>query len=231
MPTLLITGANRGLGLEFARQYAADGWHVVATCRDPERSKELRSLPGSVMVHRLDVADFAAVAALGRTLAEHTIDVFIANAAVVDVPPDTPPGAIDEAGWMRMFRVNTMAPLACAAAFVRQVARSNERKMIAMSSWRGSIASNLKGGYYAYRSTKAALNSVWRAFAIDHPEVIAAVLSPGPVRTDMTRYDPERWPTLPLPEQRVPDLRRVIAGLAQSHSGRFWHYTGEELPW
>ena len=134
MPTTLITGANRGLGLEFARQYAADGWEVIATCRDPQVATELRALGARVSIHRLDVSDFAAIAALGRELADASIDVLIANAGTMNARPAMRADAIDERAWAADFHTNAMAPLACAAAFLPQVARSGERKMIAISS-------------------------------------------------------------------------------------------------
>lgn len=228
---MLITGANRGIGLEFARQYAADGWRVLATCRQPERAQELRALGPAVGIHRLDVTDASAIAALRTALEDETIDVFIANAGIMGALPGVPPEEIDQEGWLQAFRINTVAPLACAMAFLSHVARSRERKMLAISSWIGSIGSNTAGGHYVYRSTKSALNAVWRSFALDHPQVIAAVLSPGAVRTDMTRYDNDRWGALPEPAEHVAGLRTVIAGLTQAHSGRFFHFNGDELPW
>src|SRR5205807_991585 len=116
MPTVLLTGASRGLGLEFTRQYAAAGWRVIATCRDPERADALRAVAGSVEIHRLDAADFAAVARLAAALGEVAVDVLIANAGIIG-PRDMAPGAIDAAAWAEVFRVNTMAPLALAGAF------------------------------------------------------------------------------------------------------------------
>jgi NAD(P)-dependent dehydrogenase (short-subunit alcohol dehydrogenase family) len=225
MATVLITGANRGLGLEFARQYAEDGWRVVATSRTPEKAQALRAFGDAVTVHRLDVADFAAVAALGRELARETIDVLIANAGVAG-PRGMTPVAVDAAGWGDTFRVNAMAPLAVAGAFRAQVARSEQRKMIAITSRLGSIAANAEGGMYGYRSSKAALNAVWRSFALDHPELIAAVLHPGWVRTDMGG----KQAALGV-EESVSALRRVIVGLGKADSGGFFNYDGAPIPW
>lgn len=225
MATVLITGANRGLGLEFARQYAGDGWRVIATSRAPEKAEALRALGAAVTVHRLDVADFAAVAALGRELGRETIDVLIANAGVTG-PRGMTPQAVDAAGWGDALRVNAMAPLAVAGAFTAQVARSEHRKMIAITSRLGSMAVNTEGGMYAYRSSKAALNAVWRSFALDHPELIAAVLHPGWVRTDMGG----KQASLGV-EESVTGLRRVIAGLGKAKSGGFYNYDGSPIPW
>jgi NAD(P)-dependent dehydrogenase (short-subunit alcohol dehydrogenase family) len=223
MPTVLITGANRGLGLEFARQYAADGWRVIATSRSLEKAAALRAQRAEV--HPLDVADIAAVAALGRELQREAIDVLIANAGVAG-PRGMTPEAIDAAGWAETFRVNTMAPLALAGAFAAQVARSEQRKMIAISSRLGSIAANSEGGMYAYRSSKAALNAVWHSFALDHRELIAAVLHPGWVRTDMGG----KSAALGV-EESVAGMRRVIAGLEKAASGGFFSYDGSPIPW
>ena len=223
MPTVLITGANRGLGLEFARQYAADGWRVIATSRSLEKAAALRSQGAEV--HPLDVADTAAVAALGRELQRETIDVLIANAGIAG-PRGMKAEAIDAAGWAEIFRVNTMAPLALAGAFTAQVARSEQRKVIAITSRLGSIAANSEGGMYAYRSSKAALNAVWHSFALDHRELIAAVLHPGWVRTDMGG----KSAALGV-EESVAGMRRVIAGLGKAESGGFFSYDGSPIPW
>jgi NAD(P)-dependent dehydrogenase (short-subunit alcohol dehydrogenase family) len=227
MLTVLISGANRGLGLEFARQYAASRWRVIATARSPEKADALLALGPAVSVHRLDVADFAAVAALGQALAHESIDVLIANAGVSgpsDLRPETV--AAESEAWARTLRVNAMAPLALAGAFRAQVARSEQRKMVAMTSILGSIGGNSGGGMYAYRSSKAALNAVWRSLAIDYSEIIAVALHPGWVRTDMGGA------SAPVaPEASIAGLRRVIAGLGKADSGRFYDYEGKSIPW
>jgi NAD(P)-dependent dehydrogenase (short-subunit alcohol dehydrogenase family) len=230
LPTVLITGANRGLGLEFARQYAGDDWQVIATCRDPARADDLKKLGKKAEIEKLELGNLDAIAALGRRLASREIDVFIANAGVMSAPYMTPE-AIDEAAWLADFRINVIAQLACAAAFLPAVARSAQKKMVAMSTGVASIADNVSGGKYAYRSSKAALNAAWRSFAIDHPQLACALLVPGPLRTDMTRYDPQRWPTLPDPEHNIAGLRSVIAGLTPAQSGSFLRYDGAIGPW
>ena len=225
MPTVLITGANRGLGLEFARQYAAEGWQVIATCRRPAEASTLKALGADVAVHGLDVADVAAITALSRELGRATVDVLIANAGV-GFPDDMSLDAVDAEGWGRVLRINTVAPLALAGAFRPQVARSAGRKVIAVSSLLGSIGSNADGGAYVYRSSKAALNAVWRSFALDNPELIAAVLSPGWVRTDMG------GPAAALsPKESVAGMRRVIAKLSPAQSGTFINYEGRPIRW
>jgi NAD(P)-dependent dehydrogenase (short-subunit alcohol dehydrogenase family) len=224
MATVLITGASRGLGLDFARQYAADGWRVLATCRTPIRAMALRDLGAKVAIHALDVTDHAAVHALARELRGEAIDVLIANAGIF-IARDMTPQAVDAGAWLEMFAVNTIAPFVCAGAFLAHVARSGERKMIAVSSLVGSVGHVGHGGQYAYRSSKAALNSAWRTFAYDHPEVIAAMVSPGRVRTDMNPGAPN------APEASVARLRRVIAKLTQAESGGFFRVDGSPAPW
>lgn len=225
MPTVMITGANRGLGLEFARQYAAAGWRVIATSRSLAKAEALRALGGDVAVFALDVADFAAVSALGRELERDSIDVLIANAGIGG-PRAMTPDAIDAAGWGETFRVNSMAPLALAGALRHAVARSEQRKMVAISSRLGSMGANGNGGLYAYRASKAALNAAWRSFAIDHPEIIAALLHPGWVRTDMGGAQ-----ALLAVEESVAGLRRVIGGLGKADTGHFYNHDGSPIPW
>jgi NAD(P)-dependent dehydrogenase (short-subunit alcohol dehydrogenase family) len=224
MPNVFLTGAGRGLGLEFAKQYAADGWRVIATARDPAHADGLRAIRGKVEIHALDVADFAATARLGEMLREEAIDVLIANAGISG-PREMSLKDVDGAGWAEVFRVNTMAPAAIAGALIDQIARSEQRKAIAISSRLGSVAEN-NGGMYVYRSSKAALNAVWKSFAVDNPGLIATVLHPGWVRTDMGGA------AAPVaPAESVAGMRRVIAGLTKQDSGGFRNFDGTPIPW
>ena len=224
MPTVLLSGASRGLGLEFARQYAAAGWRVIATCRDPERAEALRGLSGKVELHRLDVVDFAAIGRLAEALRGEALDLLIANAGMTG-PRDMSEESIDATAWGEVFRVNAMAPLALAGAFAPHLARGSERKAIAIGTRMGSVALN-EGGRYIYRSSKAALNMVWSCFAKANPALIAAVLHPGWVRTDMGGS------SAPVqPADSIAGMRRVIAGLRPQDSGCFFDYTGAALPW
>jgi NAD(P)-dependent dehydrogenase (short-subunit alcohol dehydrogenase family) len=225
VPTVLITGAGRGLGLELARQYAAEGWRVIATVRDVKKAKELGALGPKIEIHPLEVTDLEAVAALAHELARDTIDVAIANAGVSLARAMTP-GRIDETAWIDTLRVNTIAPLALAGAVLGPVERSEGKRLIAISSRLGSIGANDAGGQYAYRSSKAALNAAWRSLALDHRGVIAVVLHPGWVKTDMGGAG--------APVERkdsVAGMRRVIAKLTPADSGRFFDFQGAEIPW
>lgn len=218
MPTVLISGANRGIGLEFVRQYSQDGWSVVATVR--ERSHELEKL--DVRVDELDMTDLEAVASFGEQLEK--LDLLIANAGTYG--PRSVTTAENARSWSETFIVNTIAPFLLAQSVLSLVARS-QGKLIAITSKMGSIEDNSSGGYIAYRSSKTALNSAWRSLAIDNREkVVAAVLHPGWVQTRMGGS------SAPLTtEQSVSGMRRVIEGLGPAQSGRFWSYDGSEIPW
>jgi NAD(P)-dependent dehydrogenase (short-subunit alcohol dehydrogenase family) len=231
MASVLVTGANRGLGLEFVRQYAADGWRVFACCRDPQAASELRDLAGPaggrVSLHRLDVADRSQIDALARELKDEPLDVLLNNAGVYG-PDKVALGRIDYAAWEHVLAVNTLAPLKMAECFVDNVARSGRKILASVSSTMGSIARNAEGRHYYYRSSKAALNMAVKSLAIElKPRgIIAVVLCPGWVRTDMG------GPNAPLaPEQSIAGLRRVLAGLGPNDSGKFLSYDGSEVPW
>jgi NAD(P)-dependent dehydrogenase (short-subunit alcohol dehydrogenase family) len=225
MPTLFISGANRGIGLEFARQYAADGWRVLATARDPQGATELNEIAGDVTIRPLDLdGDFFEIDWAG-VLGTEPIDLFISNAGVMG--PQQIDTIDDAAEWINMLAVNSVAPVVLAKAALPLVAAAGG-KLIAITSKMGSIADNNSGGYIAYRSSKAALNAAWRSLAIDvRPQgVTAAVLHPGWVQTRMGGTQ------APLtPEQSVAGMRQVIAGLTADQSGSFFNYDGAPIPW
>ena len=218
MPSVLITGANRGIGLEFARQYSNHGWDVTATVR--ESSPELDSI--GVRIERLDMRDFEAVAGFGDRL--DSLDLLIANAGTYG--PRTVETPDDAEGWAETFAVNTIAPFLLAQSVLPKVAQSRG-KLIGISTRMGSIDDNSSGGFISYRSSKSALNSAWRSLAIDNRgKVIAAVLHPGWVETRMG------GPNAPLePEESVAGMRRVIEGLGPEQSGGFFSYDGSEIAW
>jgi NAD(P)-dependent dehydrogenase (short-subunit alcohol dehydrogenase family) len=227
MPTCLITGANRGLGLEFVRQYAAEGWKVIATCRQPARAEGLDALEGEIEVHPLDVTDFARVEELAKKLKGEPIDLLI-NSAGIYGPRVVPYAAVDYAAWAEVLRVDTMAPLKISALFSENVAKSKLKRIVAISSNMGSIADNTAGGSYIYRSAKAALNAVMKSLAIDlkQKQIAVAVLHPGWVRTDMG------GPGAKIEAfESVAGMREVIDGLGLDNSGRFINYDGTDLSW
>ena len=226
MSTVLITGAARGLGLDFTRQYAAKGWKVLACARRPE---VLKGIAGDIHPHKLEVTDYQAVGALASTLAGEAIDVLICNAGIGGVEGRSAGvlGQVEPAVWREIFEVNALAPLMMAQAFVGHVARSQQRKLIAISSRLGSISQN-NGARYAYRASKTALNMEWKSLSLDTADrkLICVVLHPGWVQTDMGGS------AAPLTiDQSVPAMVKVIAGLKPSDNGRFLNYDGTEISW
>lgn len=222
MKRVLVTGAGRGLGLEIARQYAAEGWEVVATVRDPARAGELTAL--GVRVEALDMRDFAALAAFPERLGGEPLDLFIANAGLSKAKWIR--SRDDGEAWQEVHAVNSVAPTLLAETLLPLVEAAGGR-MAAISSRMGSIDDS-SGGYIGYRASKAALNAAWRALALGWRErpVTLLLLHPGWVRTDMG------GPQAPLQaEESVAGMRRVIAGLPRSASGAFVDYRGEPVPW
>lgn len=226
MPTVLITGASRGLGLEFVRQYAADGWHVHACCRAPGRAGELAAVAGDVQVHGLDVTNAAGIAALARDLGGGAIDLLVNNAGIYGRRQSL--GRIDYDGWAEVLRTNTLGPIAVTEALLANLEKAGSAKVALMTSRMGSIADNTSGGTYAYRASKAALNAAGRSLALDlgGRGIAVVLLHPGWVRTDMGGAGGQ----IDAP-QSVAGLRRVIAGLSAAGSGRFFAYDGREIPW
>ena len=231
MSTVLITGANRGLGLEFARQYAADGWQVFATCREPDAARELRGLAaehdGRIRILTMDVADDASVRAAAGALGAEVIDLLLNNSGVGG-PEDERLGRLDYAAWQGVLDVNTLGPMRVTEAFLDNVARSREKKVVTITSGMGSLADNTSGGSYAYRSSKAAVNMVMRSLAVDLAPrgITCVVINPGWVRTDMGGRSGRLSPA-----ESIEAMRSVIASLKPEDSGKFMNYTGKAYPW
>jgi len=219
MPHVLITGANRGLGLEFARQYKEAGWDVVATAR--QSSPELEAL--GVRVELLDMQDLDAVERFGDRL--DRLDLLIANAGTYG--PREVTSAEEAREWAETFVTNTIAPFLLAQS-VLPLVEASSGKLITVSTKMGSIEDNTSGGFIAYRSSKAALNAAWRNLAIEarNRGVAAAVLHPGWVQTRMGGA------SAPLePEESVAGMRKVIEGIGPEQSGGFFSYDGTTVPW
>lgn len=231
MPTVFITGANRGLGLEFARQYAAAGWTVIAACRAPAKAKDLKALAiasqGAIAIEELDVTNEASVAALAARQARAKIDLLINNAGIYG-PKNQSLAKMDFAGWAEVLATNSIAPFRLAQALAKQVAASERKTIAIITSAMGSIAENESGNYYAYRSSKAAVNMVARSLAHDLKAqgIIVLTLHPGWVQTDMGGSD------APLkPEASIKNLRQVIERATLADSGRFFGHDGRAIPW
>ncbi len=228
MSTVLITGTNRGIGLEFTKQYAEAGWNVLACCRHPESADKLNALAAkhsNINIYPLDVANFKQVDALAEQLNNVAIDVLVNNAGVY------PNGGLsdkDVAEWLNGFKINSIAPFKIATAFTPHIAQSKFKKLATLSSKMGSIDDNTSGGSYMYRTTKTAANMVMKSLSIDlEPSGIAVVtLHPGWVGTDMGGPN-----ALINVETSANGLRKVIDKLSLSDTGKFIAYDGKEIAW
>lgn len=225
---VLITGANRGIGLEFAKQYAADGWNVLACCREPESAKALQALASesnNIRIFALDVANFHQIDSLALQLKNEAIDVLINNAGVY---PHSTFGETDYDAWAEAFKINSMASLKMAEAFVQHVSRSQLKKITTLSSKMGSIDDNTSGESYIYRASKSAVNMVMKSLSIDLKPygISVATLHPGWVQTDMGGAN-----GLINTQTSVTGLRRVIADLSLENSGQFIAFDGKSINW
>jgi NAD(P)-dependent dehydrogenase (short-subunit alcohol dehydrogenase family) len=228
--TFLITGANRGIGLELTRQAVAREDHVIATCRRPDDAGALRELrgrhPESIEVHELDVASDGSVATLVATLGDRAIDVLINNAGIYGGDAQTLTDT-DYAAWSETLAVNTLAPFRVTAALLPALRRSHRPRVLTVSSEMGSLAGKSTGAY-AYRSSKAAVNKVMQVLAEElRNEGIAVILAhPGWVSTDMGGC------SAPVsPQESAGGLLALVDRMTLEDSGRFLAWTGEELPW
>ena len=218
MPSVLITGANRGIGLEFARQYSADGWDMIATAR--QSSAELDAL--GVRIEPLDLADADAVAGFAAKV-DAALDLLIANAGTSR--PMNTQGADNARDWQAMMMVNAIAPYQLGKALLSRM--TNSGKMIAISSGMGSIGEN-GGGWVPYRTSKAALNMAWSNLALEARSggIACVLLSPGWVKTDMGGAGAEI-----TPQESVGAMRALIDRLTIDQTGRFLRRDGSEIPW
>ena len=228
--TILITGSNRGIGLELTHQYAAQGWQVLACCRRPDQATALNRLGEqfpNITLHTLDVTQQDQVQKLATQLHDCPIDILFNNAGVYG-PDDAVFGNTDEARWLECLRVNVIAQMKMMEAFVTQVAASQHKLIAAMSSKMGSMADNGSGGSYIYRSSKAALNAVMKSAAIDlEPKgVKVAILHPGWVQTDMGGPNAE----ITVAES-VGRMREILDTMRPENSGSFFDIDGSIIPW
>ncbi|HEY9211050.1 MAG TPA: SDR family oxidoreductase [Methylotenera sp.] len=225
---VLITGANRGIGLEFARQYAEAGWKVIACCRDLKQATGLQELVNTypdIKTYALDVADFSAIEALAAELKDVKIDVLINNAGVY---PHSDLDHADPEQWLHAFKVNSMAPFKMATAFAPNLAVGQLKKLVTLSSKMGSLDDNTSGGSYIYRTSKVAANMVMKSLAIDLKPygISVAALHPGWVQTEMGGPD-----ALIDTRASVSGLRNVIEHLNLANSGQFIAYDGKVINW
>lgn len=222
--TVLVTGANRGLGLELARQYAAAGWQVIGTARSPKSATELAAL--GVRVLQLDVADDASVARLASALGETSLDLLINNAGIMDRNGSLE--EVDVATMARVLDVNALGPMRVTKALLPALRRGQTRQVVSITSGLGSIADNTSGDFYGYRESKAALNMFIRSLAADLADegFTCIVISPGWVQTDMGGSNANLTPA-----ESVRAMRAVFDNLTPAASGRFYNHDGSLLPW
>lgn len=221
MPTILVTGANRGIGLEFAKQYAADGWSVIGTAREPDKTDALNAI-GAVDVRQLDVADADGIDRFIAELGDRPIDLFINNAGVYGS------NDLDRDDWLKTLEINTIAPTLLAEKLKSNVAASEQKKMAVISSMMGSIGDGNGSNAIIYRSSKAAVNAAWKALSNRYREdrISIAILHPGWVQTDMG------GPNAAIDvDTSVTGLRAVLDKLSVQSTGRFTAYDGSQLPW
>jgi NAD(P)-dependent dehydrogenase (short-subunit alcohol dehydrogenase family) len=231
MPQILVTGANRGLGLEFCRQYAVTGWQVLACCRQPEHARELMGLADQfsmLSIIKLDVSDFDEIDYLAAQLMDEKIDILINNAGVYGDSRDHAFGKLNYQDWTQALAINVQAPVKMAEAFFKQINRSDKKLLVSLSSQMGSIADNSSGGCLLYRSSKAGLNAAMKSLAIDLQAsgIGVMIFHPGWVKTDMGGVH-----ALIDTQQSVSGMREQMMQFTLDQTGCFIKYEGSLLPW
>jgi len=237
-PTVLITGSSRGIGLELARQYAERGWGVIATCRTPDKAAALQALaaakPG-VVIEQLDVTNFTEIDALADEYEGVPIDILINNAGILGGNERQQFGAFDYAAFDEVMAVNTRGPIKMAEAFIDNVARSEQKKIMNISSAVGSITLTFSGQNF-YRASKAALNMSMRTISktlkrSDKPgykQVTVGLINPGVVDTGFAK-------NVPIPMIQADESAAAVIAVIDTYtlkqSGTFMSYNGKPLPW
>jgi len=233
--TVLVTGGNRGIGLEFCRQYLADGWRVIATARNPSAADELQALtgPGELVIEALDVTDHKQIDALAASYAGQPIDVLLNNAGIIGPIPIPAHidrqhfGSMDYELWSHVLRTNTFAPLKLAEALVKNVAASQQKKIVALSSTVGSLVERDTPAF-AYATSKTALNKAMRLLSgVLHEQGISVgIFCPGYVQTRMDFGTADVKPV-----DSVTGLRGLIDSLNLETTGTYRRYNGETIAW
>jgi len=237
-PTVLITGSSRGIGFELARQYAEQGWGVIATARNPAGAEALQALAkahDNLVIEALDVTDFEQIDALAEQYRGVPIDVLINNAGILGDNNKQKFGTFDYSAFDAVMAVNTRGPIKMVEAFVDHVAASDQKKLMNISSAVGSIQLSF-GGQTFYRSSKAALNMAMRNISREmrrakdpaRKQLIFGLIDPGVVKTDFAKNVP-----IPMiePADSAAAVITVIDGFTRKTSGQFFSYTGKKLPW
>jgi NAD(P)-dependent dehydrogenase (short-subunit alcohol dehydrogenase family) len=229
--TILITGANRGIGLALARVFVGQGWEVIACCRRPAEAQDLQAVEavsgGGLTIRQLDVTKDEEIGSLAASLAGKGVDILFNNAGILG-PEEQDFGKLDEEEWLAVFRVNTIAPYKLALALLDNVVLSHRRVIATIGSAMGSIGENSSGGYYIYRTAKAAVHMIMKNLSIDlAPRGVTAVaLHPGWVRTRLG------GPQAPVsPEESAAGLFALLTTLTPAKNGTLLDYQGREMAW
>ena len=245
MKTIFLTGANKGLGLEFTRQYLEQGNRVIATCRNKGKASELMSLVtryhGFLEIFHMDLADFDSIRKLGKLLSKRGIDLFINNAATnagyITNSDQNVFGNLNPNIWTNVFSANCVAPLLLAEVLYLNILMGNDKKMIFLSAKTASILDNTSGGFYMNRTARTALNQSVKSLSIDllKDKISIAAISPGWVATDSggvgIANDSKRQKALIDPKKSVSGMIKVIERLSLEKSGSFVDYKGQSIPW
>ena len=234
---VLITGSNRGIGLEFTKQYLERGWTVIATARKPEKAEDLKQLgiqyPDRLSIHQLDVTDNERIDELAKELEDQPIDLLLNNAGISGYIPDQIFGRLDYDSFEQVLAVNTVAPLKMAEAFYTHIKSSNLKKIVSVSSSEGSIGGaydDESGRMYFYRSSKSALNMVMvnLAFQLKSRGIAVGLVNPGPTDTDFMRGIP--FP-LRSTEEAVTDMIENIEDIDIDNTAAYLNYNGKTIDW
>ena len=228
MTTVLVTGANRGLGYEFVKQYSENKFDVFACCRnvnEAKKLKELAEISENIKIYELDVGNVKTIQNLSKQLQNEKIDVLINNAGIYR---SSTIGNINYEEWIESFKVNTIAPYQIVENFLEQIINSDLKKIVSITSKMGSIDDNTSGGSYIYRSSKTALNSMMRSLTHDlkNQGVATLTLHPGWVRTDMG--GPGGWINS---IESVQGMIKQIDKLTIDDSGKYLDYAGKTINW
>ena len=237
-PTVLVTGANRGIGLAFAGHYVDAGWNVIAAVRTPQRASDLAALAsgyGHLVIEQLDVTDAERIAELANTYRGTAIDVLINNAGVYGDIETQNWGSLSSTTFEQVMAVNVFAPMKLAEAFSEHVAASNQKKIVSITSGAGVVSREGRpGGGIFYSTSKAALNKAMRQISAEVAEdgIIVALIAPGIVATDMLSVArPGLVAQAKTPAEAAAGIADVIAGLDESYDGRPRNYDGSVIPW
>ncbi len=232
-PTVLITGANRGIGLELARQYSARGWQVIATARKPSDAATLNELAktrSNLSVETLDLTDHATIDRLADKMAGRPVDILIHNAGISGGVPTQMLGRMNYDAFREVLEVNTIGPMKLSEKLLPNIRASEQKKIVLIGTSEASFGRIDAGRLYWYRSSKAAAHMLMLnlAFELKGRQVAVGVINPGPVDTDLMKG--VRMPLQP-PAEAVGKIIGIIDRLTVDTTGKFWDYAGGQLPW